>query len=173
MGSRSRGAFRPSFAHPSRPEDQEGAGNAGCLLHPRSRVQYAQKKAHTSIQVQSEHSGIPCAVVLRLMPCSPWRRIPLASIAAGLRPSKSRLGFASLRRLDASHGRQDHTVLPSAAMLSSGALCSFTETSALRTSCAPGIAAATASRTYVRDDRDTPLWWDGMAGILLLICPTG
>ena len=41
---------------------------------------------------------------------------------------------------------------------------------ALRAS--PGIATATASRTYVRDDRDTPLQWDGMAGILVLICPT-
>ena len=39
----------------------EGAGNAGCLLHPRSRVQKCAKKAHTSIQVQSEQSGIPCA----------------------------------------------------------------------------------------------------------------
>ena len=28
----------------------EGAGNAGCTLHPRSRVQKAQKNAHTSIQ---------------------------------------------------------------------------------------------------------------------------
>ncbi len=27
-----------------------------------------QKKAHTSIQVQRRHSGIPCAMVLRLMP---------------------------------------------------------------------------------------------------------
>jgi hypothetical protein len=51
----------------------EGAGNAGCALHPRSRVQNAQKEAHTSIQVQSEQSGIPCAMALRLMPCSPRR----------------------------------------------------------------------------------------------------
>ena len=35
----SRGVFRPSFDHLSRPKNQEGAGNAGCLLHPRSRVQ--------------------------------------------------------------------------------------------------------------------------------------
>jgi len=107
-----------------------------------------RKKAHTSIQVQSEHSGIPCAVVLRLISRSPRRRIPLASVAAGLK-AQANPGRASqdLRRLDASNGRQDHTVLPSAAMLSSGALCSLTETSALQTSCAPGIAAATASRT--------------------------
>src|SRR6266478_2653611 len=50
---------------------KEGAGNAGCALHPRSRVQDAQRKTHTSIQVQRRHSGIPRAMVLRLMPRSP------------------------------------------------------------------------------------------------------
>ena len=33
---------------------KEGAGNAGCTLHPRSRVQLCAKNAHTSIQVQPE-----------------------------------------------------------------------------------------------------------------------
>ena len=51
----------------------EGAGNAGCALHPRSRAQRCTRKAHTSIQVQTEQSGIPCAMALRLMPCSPRR----------------------------------------------------------------------------------------------------
>jgi hypothetical protein len=91
---------------------QEGAGNAGCLLHPRSRVQEMVVEAHTSIQVQSEHSGIPCAMVLRLMPRSPRRRIPLASVIGELTASRTRSGELRLRRLDASHGRQDHTVLP-------------------------------------------------------------
>jgi hypothetical protein len=71
---------------------QEGAGNAGCLLHPRSRVQEMVVEAHTSIQVQSEHSGIPCAMVLRLMPRSPRRRIPLASVADGLAIDRSPVG---------------------------------------------------------------------------------
>src|SRR6185369_9791552 len=35
------------------PPKSEGAGNAGCTLHPRSRVQYVHRNAHTSIQVQS------------------------------------------------------------------------------------------------------------------------
>jgi hypothetical protein len=68
---------------------EEGAGNAGCLLHPRSRVRMCAKMVHTSIQVQSEQPGIPCAVVLRLMPRSPWRRILFASIAAGLMAGRS------------------------------------------------------------------------------------
>src|ERR1700704_4130294 len=32
------------------PLKREGAGNAGCTLHPRSRVRFAQNKVHTSIQ---------------------------------------------------------------------------------------------------------------------------
>ena len=62
--SPSRGALRPSFSINRSPSNQESAGNAGCLLHPRSRVQCARGSAHTSIQVQPEQSGIPCAVVL-------------------------------------------------------------------------------------------------------------
>src|SRR5258708_25782213 len=62
----------------------EGAGNAGRLLHPRSRVQYVHKNTHTSIQVQSEHPGIPCAMVLRLMPRSPRGRIRLVTVVGEL-----------------------------------------------------------------------------------------
>jgi hypothetical protein len=47
------------------------------------------------------------------MPCSPWRRIPFASIAGGLKVLKNPVGLSQiLRRLNASHGRQNHTVLP-------------------------------------------------------------
>ena len=47
----------------------ENAGEkTGCALHPRSRVQCAQRSAHTSIQVQRRASGLPCAMALRLMP---------------------------------------------------------------------------------------------------------
>ncbi len=87
----------------------------GAGLHPRSRVQDALKNAHTSIQVQPEQPGIPRAMVLQLMPRSPRRRIHLASVASELTARIARLSFANLRRLDASHGRQDHTVLPYAA----------------------------------------------------------
>src|SRR6266542_1782825 len=37
--SRSRGLIRPSFARNFLALQTEGAGNAGCALHPRSRVQ--------------------------------------------------------------------------------------------------------------------------------------
>jgi hypothetical protein len=83
MTSRPRRASRPSrwIVFPLK---TEGAGNAGYTLHPRSRAQCAQRSAHTSIQVQRRHSGIPCAMALRLMPCSPRRRIRLVTVAAGL-----------------------------------------------------------------------------------------
>jgi hypothetical protein len=87
----------------------------GAGWHPRSRVQLALEDAHTSIQVQPEQPGIPCAMGLRLIPCSPRRRIPLASVAGGLK-ALAKPGWISqnLRRLDASNGRQNHTALPSA-----------------------------------------------------------
>ena len=110
-----------------RPEIQEGAGNAGCLLHPRSRVQCARESAHTSIQVQREQPGIPCAVVLRLIPCSPRRRIRFASVTGGLKVL-AKPGWISqnLRRLDTSNGCQDHTALPSASAPFVGARPSLT-----------------------------------------------
>ena len=40
---------------------------------------------HTSIQVQRKHSGIPCAMVLRLIARSPRRRIHLVTVIGGLK----------------------------------------------------------------------------------------
>jgi hypothetical protein len=51
-------------------------------------------------------------MVLRLMARSSWRRIPLASIAAGLMAERIRLDSIGLRQLDTSHGCQNHTLLP-------------------------------------------------------------
>src|SRR3989442_5707621 len=61
------------FAHSDRFPGHKGAGKTGCALHPWSRVPNAQTKTHTSIQVQRKHSGLPCAVALRLTSCSPRR----------------------------------------------------------------------------------------------------
>jgi hypothetical protein len=81
------------------PRNLEGAGKTGCALHPRSRVQCASKKTHTSIQVQRKHSGLPCAMALRLMPCSPRRRIRLVTVADGLAVHRNPVG---LRKTSAS-----------------------------------------------------------------------
>jgi hypothetical protein len=91
---------------------EEGAGNAGCALHPRSRVRNAQGNVHTSKQVQRRQSGIPCAMALRLMLCSPRRRIRLVTVAAGLMVDMIRLDRISHRQLGTSNGCRDHTVLP-------------------------------------------------------------
>ena len=73
----------------------------------------AQKETHTSIQVQRRQSGIPRAMALRLMPCSPRRRIRLVTVIGELavlrKPGRVR---KNLRRLDTSNGCRDHTVLP-------------------------------------------------------------
>ena len=69
--SPSRGADRPRFASSFVAQKSEGAGKTGCSLHPRSRVQSTQTKTHTSIQVQRKHSGLPCAMALRLIASSP------------------------------------------------------------------------------------------------------
>src|SRR5206468_12689954 len=98
----------------SAPTKSEGAGKAGCWLAPAVSCAISARKTHTSIQVSAGASGLPCAMVLRPMPRSPRRRIRLASVAGELAARIARLSFANLRRLDTSHGCQDHTVLPSA-----------------------------------------------------------
>jgi hypothetical protein len=52
------------------PSITEGAGKAGCPVHPQPRV---QSRKHTSVVTTGspEHSGLPCAMVLRLTSCSP------------------------------------------------------------------------------------------------------
>jgi hypothetical protein len=168
MRSRSRGAVRPGFAK-ALPQ-KEGAGNAGCALHPRSRVQYLCEETHTSIQVQRRQSGIPCAMALRLMARSPRRRIHLVTVIGGLKVLRARLGSKDLRRLDTSNGCQDHTVLPYAsAPFVCRAVIAHRPKPALRSKSAPDAAASTASHPNVRDDHDTPLVGDGMAEFLALI----
>src|ERR1700681_2914793 len=56
--SRSRDAMRPSFASmPS--QEREGAGKAGCALHPRSRVQTCTKTRTRAYRFSGEHPAFP------------------------------------------------------------------------------------------------------------------
>src|SRR5882724_6281364 len=69
--SRSRGTMRPSFASNFRDLwKSEGAGNAGCALHPRSHAQWVEECAHEHTG-QRRQSDIPCAMALRLITRSP------------------------------------------------------------------------------------------------------
>src|ERR1700722_12587656 len=76
----------------SRPLQSEGAGKAGCALHPRSRVQTCAKNTHTSIQVQRRQSDFPCAVVLTL----------IFVLSPAIRPGFVTVACAPKRKLDAS-----------------------------------------------------------------------
>ena len=147
------------------PQKREGAGNAGCALHPRSRVQKCTKKAHTSIQVQRRQSDIPCAMVLRLIPCSPRRRIRLVTVAHGLAVRILSVGlYSNLRQLDTSNGCQDHTVLPYAsALVRLRSRRSLTGKPALQLRFALDAAASTASCPNVRDDGQRPSKRDRIA----------
>jgi hypothetical protein len=64
-----------------------------------------------------------------------------------------RLAQSSARNLMPASRHQDHTTSPSAS-------APFVK----------GASASTASRSNVRDDRETPLMWDGIAHVINVIC---
>jgi hypothetical protein len=125
------------------------------------------------------------------MPRSPWRRIRVASIAAGLMAQSIRLDRIRHRQLNASHGRQDHTVLPYATPVFVKRLRRYQVQ--IRRSVGEGgsvvrlravvrsqqgrpantlhadAAASTASHPASVTTRDPPLMRDETAGFLVLI----
>src|SRR5258705_2710075 len=105
------------------------------------------------------------------MSCSPRRRIRLVTVIGGLTACPRPVGPTRLRQLDTSNGCQDHTVLPSASVpfVSVSSIAHRSCRPALPSRFTPGAAASTASHPNVRDDRDTPLVGDEMAGFLELI----
>jgi hypothetical protein len=138
--------MRPSFSKIIRPKKERAQGMPGACC-TRGLVCKNVRKTHTSIQVQSEHSDIPRAMALRLIPCSPRRRIRLVTVADGLKDCLNPVGSTPLRQLDTSNGCQNHTVLPYAASPVVRALCSLTDRSPpCEHHHAPDAAASTASR---------------------------
>src|SRR6187431_1494325 len=75
MPSRSRGASRPRFASSFALSKIEGAKKTGCLLHPRSRVRFAQTKLHTSIQVSGSIPAFPAQWLYGLLRALPGERL--------------------------------------------------------------------------------------------------
>jgi hypothetical protein len=127
--------MRPRFGRTFRPRNTEGVGNAGCPMHPRPRVHFVLVERTRVTTSTPESPGIPARNgfngFLRALPGDRAVLPPsLTDCSANLTPAS---------------GRQDHTTSPSAS-------ASFVR--ALR---APDAAASTASRSYVRDDRETPL----------------
>src|SRR5581483_1221070 len=80
------------------PSKAEGAGNAGCTPHPLPCVQTKRRtQANTGTP---KSTGTPCAMALRLTPCSPW--------STGL-VSLHRLADHLEQGLIPASGDQDHT----------------------------------------------------------------
>src|SRR5256884_4465094 len=75
MRLRSRGALRPRFAFSFALFETEGAGKTGCLLHPRSRVRFAQTKVHTSIQGSGNTPAFPAQWLYGLLRALPGERL--------------------------------------------------------------------------------------------------
>src|SRR5215208_7175830 len=123
------------------PRKSEGAGKTGCLLHPRSRVRFALDKTAHEHTGQREHSGLPCAMALRLTSCSSRR--------TALLPPSPALLIASLTPAPR---RPNHTTSPYA----SGAYV-YRALSVHRIS------------PRVRDDREAPLICRETSGVVRLI----
>src|SRR6266576_4899658 len=105
-----------AFAFISRPLRTEGVGNAGCPLHPQSRVRFALVELHTSKRVHRNHPAFPHAMVLTVsfvlssvtgLFCHRRQRICGSSA-----PGRADLPSANLTPAS---GRQDHTTSPYAA----------------------------------------------------------
>jgi hypothetical protein len=88
------------FALPSEQRAQ-GIPGARCT---RGLACKGRRETHTSIQVQRRQSGIPCAMVLRLITRSPRRSGFFVTVAGGVLTAD----------LTPASRRQDHTTLPSA-----------------------------------------------------------
>src|SRR5882757_2266883 len=114
MRSRPRGAMRPSYAFIFRP--LEGVGNAGCPLHPRPRVHFALVERTRVTTSTPEHPTFPHAMVLTAyVVLSPVTGLFLPPSSADMVLSKPGWADATPQNLTPASGRQDHTILPSAA----------------------------------------------------------
>ncbi len=109
---RSRGTDSPRFACRF-PLNKEGAGNAGCALHPRSRVQRVERKAHTSIQGSGEHPTFPAQWLDGLWRAHPGEFMAFVASVASRKPAPGPVGPAPPQDLTPTSFRHRvHTLLP-------------------------------------------------------------
>src|SRR5882672_2122254 len=141
MGRKHNSAVSPrvsrEFCKRTLPSKTEGAGNAGCALHPRSRVPKVAHLAHTSIQGSGNTPTSPAQWLYGLLRALPGER-------ALLPPSPLR--SVLLRNLAPASRRQDHTTSPYA-LAHSSALARLNK------------SVHRIPRPTCRDDHDTPLLW--------------
>ena len=146
MNSRSRGAMRPSFASiVTLQKEQEGAGKAGCALHPRSRVHECTKKRTRAYRSSGGNPTFPAQWFTAYFVLS-----SVTGLSCHRRPQDIS------RELGASVGASG----PHGFAVRVGSRSSL---ATLRVHCIP---------PRVRDDRDPPLSSGETRGFKSLICPT-
>jgi hypothetical protein len=138
--------MRPSFASIATLDKKEGAGKAGCALHPRSRVQTCTKKRTRAYRFSG---GIPA------FPAQWFTAYSALSPVTGLSCHRHPREVLLPANLTPASGCQDHTASPSARV----ALVSRN----FRVHRIP---------PRVRDDREPPLSSGETGGAKALICPT-
>src|SRR5260370_31677910 len=124
--SHSRDADRARVVVRTTLERQEGAGNAGCPMHPQPRVRFVVGVCTRVFTAEApDTSGIPHAMVLTAyFALSPVTSSFLPPSPPGLNGAfDTRLGRHVSTRLDISNGCQDHTPLPYASAPFVCAMC--------------------------------------------------
>src|SRR5258706_8928286 len=145
MRSHSRGAMRPEFCISFALFNKEGAGKTGCAPHPRSRAQNCASNTRTSIQVWRRHPAFPAQWLYGLY---------VIVLVTGFLATIV-IGSFRLRQLDASTGASDPNDF-------AVRFCHARQSQPSR----PPLPVPRLRRW------PTPLWWDRMAGVLEVICPT-
>jgi hypothetical protein len=137
----------------------EGVGNAGCPLHPQPRVHFVLVERTRVTTSTPETPGIPARngfnSLCRALPGDRALLPPSPADMFCLSP----VGPTQLRELDASAGASgphDFAVRCNISRPLAGDRSQVFRL-ALRSHRAQNAAASTASRPYVRDDRETPL----------------
>src|SRR6266853_1579403 len=139
----------------------EGVGNAGCPLHPRPRVHFVLVESTRVTTSTPESPGIPArngfTAYVALSPVTGLfchRRLRKLGLSA---PGRGRLAIP--QNLTPASGRQDHTILPSAATSLVRSLGNHSQASSTCPAIPSRAKRCRVHRTpsRVRDDRDTPL----------------
>ena len=105
----------PSLARNFLPSPKEGAGNAGCALHPRSRVQCAREVRTRAYRFSGNTPAFPAQWLYGLCRALPGDEFVFVTVIGELTTYPRPVGPTCLRRFDTSNGCQDHTILPYAA----------------------------------------------------------
>src|SRR6202011_1489874 len=158
---------RPSFGKNHSPRKTEGAGNAGCPLHPQPRVR--NKTKHTSIVTTGPPDSARHSLrngFSGLLRALPGDRACLSPSSCGSLMHLTRLGGCISAKLDASVGAPEpHDFAVRFSILRPARLVTAHGKPALPPPRAPMPPRPPHPVPNVRDDRETPLCGTGRRGI--------